>query len=46
MEDIPAALPASFLDDASDDIRQLIGLNFPYPEVLDTAKSGNAEGRA
>ena len=46
MEDIPAALPAFFLDDASDDIRQLIGLNFPYPEVLDTAKSGNAEGRA
>lgn len=46
MEDIPAALPASFLDDASADIRQLIGLNFPYPEVLDTAKSGNAEGRA
>ncbi|QEE34781.1 phytanoyl-CoA dioxygenase [Octadecabacter sp. SW4] len=46
MEDIPAALPTSFLDDASDDIRQLIGLNFPYPEVLDTAKSGNAEGRA
>lgn len=45
MEDIPAALPQSFIDGASDDIRQLIGLNYPYPEVLDAAKAGNAEGR-
>lgn len=45
MEDIPAALPQSFIDGASDDIRQLIGLNYPYPEVLDAAKAGNTEGR-
>lgn len=45
MEDMPAALPQSFIDNASDDIRQLIGLNYPYPEVLDAAKAGNAEGR-
>lgn len=45
MEDIPAALPQSFIDTASDDIRQLIGLNYPYPEVLDAAKAGNTEGR-
>lgn len=45
MEDMPAALPQSFIDNASPDIRQLLGLNFPYPEVLDAAKAGNAEGR-
>ncbi len=45
MEDMPAALPADFIDGASPDIRQLIGLNYPYPEVLDAAKAGNAEGR-
>jgi len=46
MEDMPAALPADFINNASADIRQLIGLNYPYPEVLDAAKAGNTEGRA
>lgn len=46
MEDMPAALPAEFIANASPDIRQLIGLNYPYPEVLDAAKAGNAEGRS
>ncbi len=45
MEDMPAALPQNFLDQASPDIRQLLGLNYPYPEVLDAAKAGNMEGR-
>lgn len=45
MEDIPAALPAEFVKNASADIRQLLGLNYPYPEVLDAARGGNAEGR-
>ncbi|MGB0798919.1 MAG: phytanoyl-CoA dioxygenase family protein [Planktomarina sp.] len=45
MEDMPAALPQEFIDNASPDIRQLLGLNFPYPEVLDQAKAGNTEGR-
>ncbi|SDX26954.1 Phytanoyl-CoA dioxygenase (PhyH) [Ruegeria halocynthiae] len=45
MEDMPAALPQEFLDRASPDIRQLLGLNYPYPEVLDTARAGNTEGR-
>ncbi|GAA3855497.1 phytanoyl-CoA dioxygenase family protein [Celeribacter arenosi] len=45
MEDMPAALPQSFIDRASPDMRQLLGLNYPYPEVLDAAKAGNAEGR-
>ena len=46
MEDVPAALPQSFIDAASPDMRQLLGLNYPYPEVLDAARAGNAEGRA
>lgn len=45
MEDLPASLPADFVRDASPDIRQLLGLNYPYPEVLDAARGGNAEGR-
>lgn len=46
MEDMPAALPQSFIDAASPDMRQLLGLNYPYPEILDAARAGNAEGRA
>ena len=46
MEDMPAALPADFVAAASPDLRQLLGLNYPYPEVLDTAAAGNTEGRA
>ncbi|MEL6207285.1 MAG: phytanoyl-CoA dioxygenase family protein [Pseudomonadota bacterium] len=45
MEDMPAALPQAFLDAASPDLRQLLGLNYPYPEVLDAAAAGNTEGR-
>jgi len=45
MEDMPAALPRSFVDQASPELRQLLGMNYPYPEVLDAAKAGNAEGR-
>jgi ectoine hydroxylase-related dioxygenase (phytanoyl-CoA dioxygenase family) len=45
MEDMPAALPAEFIANAAPEIRQLIGLNYPYPEVLDAAKAGNTEGR-
>ena len=45
MEDMPAALPQSFLDAASEDMRQLLGLKYPYPEVLDAARAGNTEGR-
>lgn len=45
MEDMPAALPDEFVANASPDLRQLLGLNYPYPEVLDAAKAGNTEGR-
>ncbi|CTQ31713.1 phytanoyl-CoA dioxygenase family protein [Jannaschia rubra] len=46
MEDMPAALPPDVIEGASPDLRQLLGLNYPYPEVLDTAAGGNVEGRA
>lgn len=45
LEDMPAALPKSFIDNASPEMRQLLGLNYPYPEVLDMADAVNAEGR-
>jgi len=44
LEDMPGALPTSFIDAASPEMRQLLGLNYPYPEVLDTADAVNAEG--
>ncbi len=46
LEDMPAALSEDFMNSASPEIRQLLGLNYPYPEILDDAKAGNAEGRA
>ena len=45
LEDMPAALPADFIANASPDLRQLLGLNYRYPEILDQAKAGNAVGR-
>ncbi|MBB6243898.1 phytanoyl-CoA dioxygenase family protein [Rhodanobacter sp. MP1X3] len=45
MENLPAALPSEFIAQASPDLRQLLGLEFPYPEILDSARAGNAEGR-
>lgn len=45
LEDMPGALPQAFVDAASDDLRQLLGLNYPYPEILDQAAAENAEGR-
>ncbi|WP_298436323.1 phytanoyl-CoA dioxygenase family protein [uncultured Jannaschia sp.] len=46
LEDMPGALPAAFLDGASRELRQLLGFDYPYPEVLDRADAVNAEGRA
>jgi ectoine hydroxylase-related dioxygenase (phytanoyl-CoA dioxygenase family) len=46
MENMPAALSAEFIAQASPDLRQLLGMEFPYPEILDSARAGNAEGRA
>lgn len=45
LEDLPAGLTQDFKDAASAELRQIIGLNHPYPEVLDKAQAINAEGR-
>lgn len=45
MEEMPAALPQGFIEQANEDMRQLLGLKFPYPEVLESAEAGNTEGR-
>lgn len=45
LEDMPGAMPEGFIDAASPEIRQLLGLNYPYPEVLDQAAATNAAGR-
>lgn len=45
LEDMPGAMPDGFIEAASDDIKQLLGLNYPYPEVLDQAAAVNAAGR-
>lgn len=44
LEDMPGALPQSFLDAASPEMRQLLGFNYKYPEILDQADAINAEG--
>ena len=46
LEDMPGALPQAFLDAASPELRQLLGFNYKYPEVLDRADAVNAEGIA
>jgi len=45
LEDMPGAMPPGFIEAASDDIKQLLGMNYPYPEVLDQAAATNAAGR-
>lgn len=44
LEDMPGALPADFIAAASPDMQQLLGMNYPYPEILDQADAVNAEG--
>lgn len=44
LEDMPGALPQAFLDAASPQMRQLLGFNYKYPEILDQADAENAEG--
>ncbi|MEM7212182.1 MAG: phytanoyl-CoA dioxygenase family protein [Pseudomonadota bacterium] len=45
LEDMTNAMPPGFIEAANDDVRQLLGLNYPYPEILDQAEAVNAEGR-
>ncbi|MEM9320490.1 MAG: phytanoyl-CoA dioxygenase family protein [Pseudomonadota bacterium] len=45
LEDMPGAMPPGFIETASPEIKQLLGLNYPYPQVLDAAAASNAAGR-
>ena len=46
MEDLRAMVGETFVKNASPTMRQLLGLNFPYPQNLDAiAVATNAEGR-
>lgn len=45
LEDMPSAMPEGFIENASDEVKQLLGLNYPYPEILDEAAALNAAGR-
>ena len=45
MEDFKAAIHPDVATNASPDLRQLLGLDLRYPELLEEADSGNAEGR-
>ena len=45
MEDLKAAIHPSVAQNASADLRQLLGLDLRYPELLEDTDSGNAEGR-
>lgn len=45
IEEMHAALPDGFLDTASDDLRQLLGQNYPHPQAFDAAEARNTIGR-
>lgn len=44
VEDMLAGLDAAFLDAADPTIRQLLGLNYQYPQVFEQSAAVNAEG--
>jgi hypothetical protein len=46
MEDLRAMVGEAFVKRASGTMRQLLGLNYPYPQNLEAIdKATNAEGR-
>jgi ectoine hydroxylase-related dioxygenase (phytanoyl-CoA dioxygenase family) len=45
MEDQVRGTRQEIIDTASPLLRQLLGLDYPYPQLLDEAAAGNAEGR-
>ncbi len=45
IEEMHAALPEGFLNHASDDLRQLLGMNYPHPQAFDAAEARNTIGR-
>jgi hypothetical protein len=45
MEDQLRGVAARVQESASPMLRQLLGMNYPYPQLLDDAEAGNTEGR-
>ena len=45
IEEMHAALPDGFLDSASDDLRQLLGMNYPHPQPFEVVEARNTIGR-
>ena len=45
MEDQKRGVRMEVQKEASNELKQLLGYNFPYPVVLDQEEGGNAEGR-
>ena len=45
MEDQVRGLNPDFVANATGLLKQLLGLDYPYPQILDEAAGGNAEGR-
>jgi ectoine hydroxylase-related dioxygenase (phytanoyl-CoA dioxygenase family) len=46
MEDQVRGVRAEVVDRATPQLRQLMGLDYPYPQILDDAEAINAEGRS
>ena len=45
MEDQLRGVRAEVVDRATPQLRQLMGMDYPYPQILDDAEAANAEGR-
>lgn len=45
MEEQKNGVKQSVIDNASPILKQLLGFDYPYPQILDEAKAGNTEGR-
>lgn len=46
MEDLSASVDSRIVQQASPALRQLLGVDLRYPELLEEAETGNAEGRS
>lgn len=44
VEDLLSGLDEAFLDSADPMIRQLLGLNYPYPQIFDKTQGGTEQG--
>ncbi|MBE8182203.1 MAG: phytanoyl-CoA dioxygenase [Candidatus Portiera sp.] len=45
MEDQKRGVRSEVIDNASPLLKQLLGFDYPYPQILEEAKGGNTEGR-